>query len=258
MATIHVAIPAKPALDPRDLQRCQDFESALQQAMVMAAHANATRLSQIEPKYIGVETSPKTAPSTIGAVQSFHQSSGHNYATNQAHDFLSSRPKMPFARAHYGYPIEAETEVKLQQNFSGRFKRAFGQSLTPGDYLYNEPERYATLGFPIDFYHGGSSGARPDWRLKLLHSDGEAVFDATSEAQRDHLKKKKVGSLTLDKIPKVLYGAEIIYETSDAYFSASTPSCKVYLYALAVAALGVTALALSTYLSYVNQAEDKK
>lgn len=249
MAKIAVVIPAKRRLDAAELARCLDFESKLHQAMVMAANRNAIRLSSIDPKYIGVEGSPKNAPAMQGVLQDFKKASGHNYAVNQAHDFLSSQPKMHLQRAHYGYPIEAETQKIMEEHFSSSFMRARGNTSAGGDYLYNDPAAYPALGFPINFKGDESGGARPDWRLKLPKSGGEAIFDATSEGQKEHLKRKKVGGQTLDEIDEVLYGSEIIYETRDAYFDTS-PKSKAFLWELALLAVEVAGLALATYVHW--------
>lgn len=141
--------------------------------------------------------------------------------------------------------METEAQYYFEKQFGTAFKKGPTEDGSDFDYLYNDPKRYASNGFPTNFEGTGSGGARPDWRLKLLQSPGEAIFDATSEAQLGHLIKKRVGSLRLHNVPTVLYGAEIIYETSDSYFDTSTVSARTRLCFLAFSVLaGVVAAAV--------------
>jgi hypothetical protein len=223
MARISVQIPAKGGLSFSDKQRCADFADKLRQSMVHAAHENSIRLSSIPTEHIGVEAKPKESQTTMPTLQSLGVPSNPKWGVHQGESFISSEAKPKLGRARYGYSMEVETQAYLQNHFASSYTRAAGPNVA-GDYLYNDPKLYPAIGFPVNFTNK-KEGARPDWRLKLLSSGAcEAIFDATSEDQEGHLIEKTVGSLTLADLPNVLYGAEIIYQTKDAYFDTS---CKV-------------------------------
>ncbi|MGA9668817.1 MAG: hypothetical protein WBQ94_06390 [Terracidiphilus sp.] len=201
-----------------DKQRCVDFAEKLLQSMVHAAHENAIRLSSIPIEHIGVEAKPKQSQTTMPTLQTLGVPNNPKWGIHQGESFISSQPKPKLGRARYGYSMEVETQAYFQNHFAGSYARADGPNGIAGDYLYNDPNRYPALGFPVNFTNK-KQGARPDWRLKLLSSGAcEAIFDATSEDQEGHLIEKRVGNLSLADMPGVLYGVEIIYETKDAYF----------------------------------------
>jgi hypothetical protein len=239
MARVSVQIPAKGGLSPSDQQRCVDFASKLLQSMVHAAHENSIRLSSIPVEHIGVERKPKTVQATMDTLQTLSVPSNPKWGVHQGESFISSEPKPRLGRARYGYSMEVETQAYFETHFANRYTRADGPNGIAGDYLYNDPNPYPALGFPVSFTNK-TKGARPDWRLKLLNSPGgEAIFDATSELQEGHLLLKRVGSLTLANMQGVYYGSEIIYETQDAYFDTSSISAQTKYFAACVLVLGV-------------------
>jgi hypothetical protein len=220
MARISVQIPAKGGLSFSDQQRCADFADKLRQSMFHSAHENAIRLSSIPVEHTGVEAKPKQSQTTMPSLQTLSIPSNPKWGVHQGESFISSEAKPKLGRARFGYSMEVETQAYLQNHFASSYTRANGPNGT-GDYLYNDPNSYPQIRFPVNFTNI-KKGARPDWRLKLLSSGAcEAIFDATSEAQEGHLIEKRVGNLTLADLPNVLYGAEIIYGTTDTYFDTS-------------------------------------
>lgn len=212
MARIEVVIPAKAALTPQDLKRCTDFANDLRRGLVHACGQHAIKLSSLPDDAYGTE--PKIAKGASGtpssdAVQKLSQEMSLSHTELQARTFLASTPKNSFSRAHFGYVSEEGIQRWMEKNST---------FIKGTDYLYNVSGAQPP-DFPINF-KGTSKSARPDWRLSLPNSGGEALFDATSPLQKGHLCWKKVNGKTVDKIALVLYGAEIIYEESDSYSSA--------------------------------------
>lgn len=218
MARIEVVIPAKAALTQQDLRRCTDFANDLKSALVHACQQHAIKISSLPDDAYGTEpkiTKGASGTTSSDAVQTLVQEMGLSHTELQARTFLSSTPKNSFGRAHFGYVSEEGIQQWMERN------SAFVKGT---DYLYNVSGAQPP-DFPVNF-KGKSKSARPDWRLSLPNSSGEALFDATSPLQKGHLCWKKVNGTTVDKIALVLYGAEIIYEESDSYFYTYTPGGK--------------------------------
>jgi hypothetical protein len=212
MARIEVVIPAKQGMAAQDLARCTQFANELAAALRHTCHQHAIKISSLSDDAYGSE--PKISKGATGtpssdAVQSMVQDMNLSHTELQTRTFLSSEPKNSFGRAHFGYV----SEEGMQQWMTKNSKFVEGT-----DYLYNVSAK-TPPNFPISF-QGTSKSARPDWRLHLPNSAGEALFDATSPLQKGHLCWKKVNGTTVDQIAKVLYGAEIIYEESDSYTTA--------------------------------------
>lgn len=211
MARISIVIPAKPGLASQDEARCLKFAQELKTALIQTCKEHAIKISSLPDAAFGTEAKVAKGASgtpTSDAVQAMVVDLPFSHTELQARSFLSDAPKDSFGRAHFGYVSEEGMHAWMLKNSS------FKQNV---DYLYNKTSADPPS-FPISFSGTGSS-ARPDWRLSLPNSDGEALFDATSPGQEGHLCWKKVNGKTVDKMSKVLFGAEVIYEDDDSYSS---------------------------------------
>jgi len=74
MAISVVFIPAKAALLPQDLVRCQQFEAKLVKATHPAAYRNQANPSSIDPLNIGATPTLLSVASIQAAIQTFSKS----------------------------------------------------------------------------------------------------------------------------------------------------------------------------------------